>query len=528
MSSIVKCKSGKYTYIYESESYRDGNGNPQNRRKCIGRVDPVTGKDVFNPEYIERAWGTGRQPAVDDTKIFSVNDIKSSSNKELGTHYLLDGIAEKVGLKDSIQAAIPNLWERILHLAYFMVASGEPAMYCEDWLAKTDGIEPAGLTSQKISELLIALDDSDRAGFYEIWGERRGEEELYALDITSISSYSGLIGDVGWGYNRDGENLAQINICMLMGEMSGLPIFQVVYNGALKDVSTLKATLSMTASLNFSGMAIIMDKGFSSKRNIDSMLSDPDGIRFLVSLPFTMKFALSRVESERKDIDTVENTMTVGGDTFRGIMKVRKWDGSHKVFTHVYFNADLAYRNRNRLYGKVARLRKLAASNPDDPKLAGDFKKYLIVRNSTSNESGRTISIRKDAIDKELSTTGWMVAVSNFIDDPEKAISIYRAKDVVEKGFFRLKNCLDLARLRVHSDNAMQNKVFVGFIALILTSHINKVMSEKNLYDAMTMKKMLKIMDTLRVQCVNGKRIVYPPTKTHRSILEAFGLAGPL
>jgi hypothetical protein len=196
-----------------------------------------------------------------------------------------------VGLKDAIRMATPNLWECILHLAYFMVASGEPAMYCEDCLAKSDSIEPTNLTSQKISELLIILDDGDRTRFYEFWGQRRGAEELYALDITSVSSYSDLIGDVNWGYTRDGENLAQINICMLMGEVSGLPIFQVAYNGALKDVSTLKATLSMTASLKFDNMAFIMDKGFSSKRNINAMLADPDGIRFLVSLPFTMKFS---------------------------------------------------------------------------------------------------------------------------------------------------------------------------------------------------------------------------------------------
>ena len=169
-------------------------------------MDPATGKDLFNAEYLERVWGTIRQLTLDDTKIFSVNDIKASSNKELGAHYFLDSITERVGLKDAILRAIPNLWERILHLAYFMVVSGEPAMYCEDWLTKTDSIEPANLTLQEISELLILLDGDARTRFYEFWGERRGAEELYALDITSVSSYSDLIGDVSWGYNRDGEN----------------------------------------------------------------------------------------------------------------------------------------------------------------------------------------------------------------------------------------------------------------------------------------------------------------------------------
>ena len=92
----------------------------------------------------------------------------------------------------------------------------------------------------------------------------------------------------------------------------------------------------------------------------------------------------------------------------------------------------------------------------------------------------------------------------------------------------RLKNCLDLARLRVHSDNAMQNRIFIGFIALILTAHINKIMVDKELYRTMTMRKMIKIMDTLRVQYINGKRIVYPPTKMHKAIFAAFGLDAPM
>jgi hypothetical protein len=52
-----------------------------------------------------------------------------------------------------------------------------------------------------------------------------------------------LIGDVAWGYNRDGEKLPQVNLCMPLGEQSRLPVFQTLYNGSIKDVNTLKSTL---------------------------------------------------------------------------------------------------------------------------------------------------------------------------------------------------------------------------------------------------------------------------------------------
>lgn len=63
--------------------------------------------------------------------------------------------------------------------------------------------------------------------------------EYLALDITSESSYSELIEDVEWGYNRDHEQLPQVNLCMMVGETSRLPIHQTVYAGSHKDVRTL-------------------------------------------------------------------------------------------------------------------------------------------------------------------------------------------------------------------------------------------------------------------------------------------------
>ena len=528
MGCIVKCKSGKYTYLYESASYRDKNGKPQNKRICIGRIDPKTGQEVYKPEYLEKVWGTENQPNTSDMKLFSENDIKMSQNKELGVSFLINRIASSIGLTEILRTVLPNEWEQVLTLASYMVASGEPAMYCEDWLHKTESIDASWLTSQKISQLLISISEVDRSRFYEAWGAKRSEEEYFALDITSVSSYSEMISDVGWGYNRDGENLAQINICMLVGENSKLPIYQAVYNGALKDVSTLKTTLAVSSSLELKNIAAVMDKGFGSKSNIDSMLSDVEGIRFLIALPFTMKFTKTQVESERKDIDTVDNTIVIGDDVIRGVTKIRAWSPFVKIYTHIYFNAALAYQKRNTLYGKVARLREAALVDPYNKKFSKDFSKYLCVRKSSVQAEGVTVTVRKDVLDKELAHAGWMVAVSNFIDDAKTAILVYRAKDVVEKTFLRLKNCLDLARLRVHGDNAMQNKIFVGFIALIITARIHNVMDVNDMYKNMTMRKMLKSLETLRVQYINGKRILYPPTALHKEIFTAFGFELPV
>jgi transposase len=112
--------------------------------------------------------------------------------------------------------------------------------------------------------------------------------------------------------------------------------------------------------------------------------------------------------------------------------------------------------------------------------------------------------------------------------DANEAINIYRSKDVVEKGFMKLKSCLDLGRLRVHSDLRMQNKIFVGFVALIIMAHIHKIMAANNMYESYTISKMLKTLERLRVQYVNGDRIIFPLTAEQKNIFDVFGIVPPV
>jgi transposase len=383
------------------------------------------------------------------------------------------------------------------------------------------------MSSQRISELLAAIDRQSREQFFKDWCACRGDREYLALDITSTSSYSELIEDVEWGYNRDGENLAQVNICMLMGEQSRLPIYETVFAGSIRDVSTLYAT--MTEFKEVAGdkpILAVMDKGFYSKKNIDMLRTDRQ--KFIVSVPFTTTFAKKMVESERKDIDRITNTIIVGANSMRAVTKKRAWYGTGDVHAHVYYNAKKALGSREALYANVIILKEEAESDPQKYSKNKEHRKYLNIRKSASAASGYTVTIREKTVTEELSTSGWVVLISNETEDAKRAMQIYRAKDIVEKGFLRLKKSLDLGRLRVHSEERMLNKVFVGFISLILLSELDKVMLEKGLYRNMTMQQMIRRLSKLRAVYVAGSRIVYPVTKEQRHIFDTFGVSPPM
>ena len=530
MSSIVRQKVGDKIYLYESVSYRNDDGEPRNKRVPIGKIDSETGGPIYKPEYLARMVAAGTPIEIPATDLkFSITDITSSQIKDHGAFYLFENVAENIGLIPSIKSATPNYWREVFMLACYIVSSGEPFLYCDDWLHGSSTLPVGNMSSQRISELLTAITADMREDFYQMWCRYRSEQEYLALDITSTSSYSKLIDDVEWGFNRDKEKLAQINICMLMGEKSRLPIYQTIYSGSLKDVSTLKTTLSkMDAISDGSPMLVVMDKGFYSTNNINAMLDSRSNTRFIIAVPFTASFAKKQIESERSDIDQLKNTIVIGGDSIRGVTKRRSWSKKHKLHTHIYFNAMKATKARDEIYAHVTVLKEQAEINPADYIQKEEYRRYLLIRQSEKSPSGYTISIKKDVVNKELETAGWMVILSNDVSDAKEALSIYRGKDVVEKGFMILKNSLDLGRIRTHRNDSMQNKVFIGFIALILSAFIHKVMSDNNLYKQMTMKKMIITLAKLRVQEIKGHRIMYPLTKEQKQIFKVFDLSEPV
>jgi transposase len=527
MASIVHYKKGGITYLYESVSFRK-NGRPENKRTLIGKLDPKTGNPVYKRNYIERMNAAGTPvAALEPATSFTDEEIRNSLIKAYGAFHLYLNIAEHTGLLPILQEVFPEKWKAVFDLACFLVSTGEPVMYCQDWSEKAECF-PADLSSGAISLLLQSLSRREQEAFFRMWGAYRSEREYLALDITSVSSYSELVELVEWGYNRDGEKLPQVNLCLLMGERSRLPVFHMLYNGSLKDVSTLRTSLEATFSIGAKHLTLVLDKGFYSRKNMDFLLQGREKSRFLVSVPFTVKAAKDLVRGAAKVIDKPELAIALSErESIQGLTRRIDWEGKHPVYAHIYYNTLKAVQVKNSLYGYVASLVGLAKTNPLDCRLKAEFDKYLVIRKQEKTGS-YSIRIRHDVVELEYAHSGWMVLISGHLKDSGEALMIYRGKDVVEKGFYRLKDDLDLHRLRIHSDNAMRGKVFIGFIALIIMSHIHVTMAREKLYKKWTLKELLKYLDQLHLQYISGNRILYPLTRKQKEIYQAFSTKNPV
>jgi transposase len=289
-----------------------------------------------------------------------------------------------------------------------------------------------------------------------------------------------------------------------------------------------------------------MDKGFYSLNNVKTLLEKEFSKKFLIAVPFTLSKTKKLIAELKNIIDKAAYTIPLSRtESIQGMCREIEWDDNKKVYTHIFFNMVKSIEEKKSLYTYVSTLAEKARNDPENSKLIAEYNKYLTIKKE--NDCKPIVTIKQDVLDEEVSHAGWMILISNQIKDVKKALSIYRAKDAVEKGFYRLKNSLDLNRLRVHSDDAhrtdvfdervplalnlrlaMQGKLFLGFISLILMSHIHHVMTSTKQYKFMSMKELTKEMEKLRIQYIAGNRILFPLTKSHKNIFKIFGLENPL
>ena len=103
-------------------------------------------------------------------------------------------------------------------------------------------------------------------------------------------------------------------------------------------------------------------------------------------------------------------------------------------------------------------------------------------------------------------------------------LNVYRAKDIVENCFDDLKNHLDMKRLRVHSSEAMDSRLFLQFLALIYVSEIRQVTKASDKLKYLSVREVMEHMESLSEIKVIGKnkKMFTETSPLQRQILEAF------
>jgi len=507
-----KNKKTGVVYVYEATAVWDKEKKqPRNKQVCIGKIDPDTG------EFVPSKRLDPKQAAARDPEVTAISKV-------VGPELLLDSVTEKLELRYTLKACFPGFYKQILSLAQFLACRGGALSHFETWSKSHSHCYADPLTTQRISEILNNIDENSMQAFFKRWARKTMENDYLCYDITSVSSYSELNEYLRYGYNRDGEKLKQINLAMLFGQNSRLPVFYRRLPGNISDVSTLHNFLDTFSFLELPQMSLVMDKGFFSQNNIDALFAVKD--RFTIAVPTRVKWLQEFIDSMDGSIQSPQNYLKTNGETLYVHSEKFVWGENRKrCHLHVYYNAHLAADAFDGFTEELLDYKKELEENRLVAAHEKAYSDYFII--SETPVRGRKIKFNDEVIQKHRKKyAGYFAILSNDIKDPVKALEVYRNKDCVEKCFDDLKNQLDMKRLRVHSSRTMDGRMFVQFIALIYTSALRKALKEAELENQYTVRELIGETETISRIEYSGKygHIITEMTRSQKQIFEKLGI----
>ena len=522
------------TYAYETQYYWDKEKQQSRaKRVCVGKVDPVTGDIVPT---------RGRAKKHEDKNIPATSQKKGPKpfveTKHLyyGATYLLDKFAEELGLTADLKLCFPHSYKKLLSIAYYLILEDNNPLYrFEKWNFTHKHPYGADISSPRSSEFFASITDEQVNKFFKLQGKRRVEDEYWAYDSTSISSYSETLAQIQYGKNKEDDKLPQLNLLLVFGEQSGLPFYYRKLAGNIPDSKTVKHLLEDLDILGFGKIKFVMDRGFYSEGNINSLYREH--VKFLVGVKLSLKFI-------RKNLDEVYDNIRMFNNYDDGIATYgytvsTDWDytqqrpykgdvirDKRRIYIHFYYSIEKGADDEQAFDKRIASLYKelLEDNTVESHKKA--YEQFFEVK--ITPKRGRQIAYKEDAIKEARKYFGHFALITNETMDAFTALHLYRMKDVVEKAFGNIKERLNMRRLLVSSEKGLDGKIFTGFVALILISHLDHKMKESGLYSNYTMQSLFDKLDVLECfEDANHSLRVGEMLNKQAEIYEALGVEAP-
>jgi Transposase len=520
----------EYAYEYKSVWNKEKQRSEQ-KREYIGRI--IDGEFVPNKNYQlreklskerETPDKPGPVPAIECKRLFS------------GATYLLDQLGETLGIEIDLESCFPSHHREILSLAYYLALEPSSPLYrFKRWAATHKHPYGKDIPSQRSSEILPVVTESAKMDFFRKQSKRHSESEYLFYDSTSISSYSEQLKQVKYGKNKDGDKLAQINLALLLGQSSGLPVYYRKLPGNITDVTTITNLLTGIEYLDLNKTKIVMDRGFYSAKNVNELFKGHH--KFLIGGKISLKFIQEQLKTKRENFDRREN---YNSDTALFIMsQTIDWDyeetkprsgevinEKRRMYVHIYYNDQKATDDKLRFNKMLDSLEEELKSGKRKEEHEKSYSKYFDV--TVTPVRGVKVTPIQKAIDNARKDYGFFVLLSNGVKDPIEALNLYRSKDVIEKAFNDLKSRLNMRRTSVSSEENMEGKLFLQYIGLIYLLHIKHAMEKVGLFKKYTMQELFDELDVIELYQQPGGASYYGEmTEKQRDIYIALGVNPP-
>jgi hypothetical protein len=427
---------GKDTYL--GTVIDEENGIFYNRNSGFFRFTVKDGRTELNADELEYFELIRKQRG-------STGTVKPNLMLDFGDAWFLEQVITSTKLKDIFSQICDEETDTLLSLIFFKLLDNKVNTYAQSWhegsYAKL--LYPhAHLPSQRISEFMERLGKEERMRkFFDAYFSWL--KEVPGISKNILIDSTGLPNDICFEYsainNHNGVISREARLIFVVERNSRFPVYFRYVSGNIVDVTTLNATLNQLKAHGILVNHGIMDAGYCSKKNIETLFEQE--ISFLIRLP---NHSLSKdlIKQHGGDVFSIKYALRYGNRLiFMKRIPIRLYE--HDGFAYVAIDAARRVEEQSKYINKGL----------DDPK--------------------------KKMSDGELNSLGYFVLVSSQELETKEILPLYYMRQAIEQTFDFAKNDVDILPLRAHSEETFRGHLLLSFMATVLLIATDRLLKKR-------------------------------------------------
>lgn len=465
-------------------------------------------------------------------------DAGRSSCLRAGAYMVIDKVIRDMELDKKLEETFGEKPAGMLldFAAYSIITEGNAAQYYPDYAYNHPLFTPKMkiYSDSTISDLFRTMKENQRQQFLDLWNEERNKRErIYiSYDSTNKNCEAGNISMVEFGATKVDTGQPIFNYAVGYDLNNSEPLMYEKYPGSINDVSQLQFMVEKIKGYGYKNIGVILDRGYFSKENLRFM--DNNGFSFIIMVKGCKEFIREQIRKQKGTFESDWGNQIaefgVYGKTTHAFVY---GSDTKKRYVHIYYSASKAAGERARLEESIQEMQSYMARFQDSEHEFGpSFHKYFHLH--YNKDTGHFVYGEPNlkVIRDELDLCGYFAIISSEKMDAKKAIGLYKNRDASEKVFRADKSYLGNSCLRVASEEAASNKIFVGFIALVircklytaLKVRVKEIAKKPNYLTVPAAIRELEKIEMTR-QLDKVYRLDHAVTKTQKVILSAFGIS---
>lgn len=434
---------------------------------------------------------------------------KKVFNVEAGVPALLLAVGDSEHILTDLTEAMnevfsdrPELLPVTKTAALFIASTGYSTWRIDEWCFQT--LTPTNTVSQRISELFVALGEriaelkaalakrrlarfferNKRREFLKDKKKRKkklsakeeaelkqlGEHEFIAHDGTKLYSDARLMTFSQLGVSKVGEFRNLVTLSLLHSSSDGIPVNYEIRPGNLSDTATISdvQALCNEFSIPVDKVWTVVDRNYASAENL--MNCQNLSMTTIAAASLSNKYIKDVRDRRAKELNSCRTYSAAF--KLHGVAETVTLPNGTEVTVCLFLKQHLREKNRQCLMSRIEQFKASWCMRKRISKADKDLKKFFLPL-----EEGKTPKENWDAIDEEVENSGLFALVSTKKISCWQTLRAYKTRNCVEVAFKSGKQHANLETVRVHRDLALQGKMFVNFIALMLISGVLKRMA---------------------------------------------------